>query len=59
MFIKIKNLSKKANLKEAAANLYKIMRKIKKRGYKKIFIAKIPSRGPGLAINDRLLRASK
>ena len=53
------NLSKKANLKEAAANLYKIMRKIKKRGYKKIFIAKIPSRGPGLAINDRLLRASK
>ena len=53
------NLSKKANLKEAAANLYKIMRKIKKRGYKKIFISKIPSRGPGLAINDRLLRASK
>ncbi len=53
------NLSKKANLKEAAANLYKIMRKIKKRGYKKIFIAKIPNRGPGLAINDRLLRASK
>ena len=53
------NLSKKANLKEAAANLYKIMRKIKKRGYKKIFIAKIPNRGPGFAINDRLLRASK
>ena len=36
-----------------------IMRKIKKRGYKKIFISKIPSRGAGLAINDRLLRASK
>ena len=28
------NLSKKADLKEAAANLYKIMRKIKNKGYK-------------------------
>ena len=53
------NLSRKGNLKEAAANLYKTMRKIKKRKYKKIFIDKIPNRGPGLAINDRLLRASK
>ena len=53
------NLSKKGNLKEAAANLYKTMRKIKKRKYKKIFIDKIPNRGPGLAINDRLLKASK
>ncbi len=53
------NLSKKGSLKEAAANLYKIMRKIKKKGYKKIFIAKIPNRGPGLAIKDRLRRASK
>ena len=35
------------------------MRKIKKRKYKKIFIDKIPNRGPGLAINDRLLKASK
>ncbi len=52
------NLSKKANLKEAAANLYKIMRKIKKKGYKKIFVSKIPNRGPGLAMNDRLKRAS-
>ena len=53
------NLSKKESLREAAANLYKILRKIKKKGYKKIFIDKIPNRGPGLAINDRLLRASK
>jgi len=53
------NLSKKANLKEAAANLYKIMRKIKKKGYKKIFVSKIPNKGIGLAINDRLMRASK
>ena len=53
------NLSKKGDLKEAAANLYKIMRKIKKKGYKKIFISKIPNKGPGIAINDRLTRASK
>ena len=48
------NLSKKADLKEAAANLYKIYEKNKKKGYKKIFIDKIPNRGPGIAINDRL-----
>jgi L-threonylcarbamoyladenylate synthase len=53
------NLSKKADLKEAASNLYKTMRIIKKKGYKKIFVAKIPNVGCGIAINDRLLRASK
>ena len=53
------NLSKKGDLKEAAANLYKTMRKIKNKGYKKIFVSKIPNKGPGLAINDRLKRASK
>ena len=53
------NLSKKADLKEAAANLYKTMRKIKNKGYKKIYVSKIPNKGPGLAINDRLKRASK
>ena len=52
------NLSKKGHLKEAASNLYKIMRKIKKKGYKKIFVSKIPKKGPGIAINDRLLKAS-
>ncbi len=52
------NLSQKADLKEAAANLYKTMRKIKKDGYKKIFVAKIPNKGLGIAINDRLKRAS-
>ena len=52
------NLSKKADLKEAASNLYKIMKKIKKKGYKKIFVSKIPKKGPGIAINDRLSRAA-
>ncbi len=53
------NLSEKGDLKEAAANLYKTMRKIKNQGYKKIFVGDIPKKGPGLAINDRLSRASK
>ncbi len=53
------NLSKKGDLKEAASNLYMTMRKIKKLGYKKIYITKIPNFGPGVAINDRLKRASK
>ena len=52
------NLSKKADLKQAAANLYKTMRKIKKNGYKKIYVIKIPNKGLGVAINDRLKRAS-
>ncbi len=53
------NLSKNSDLKQAASNLYKTLRKIKKNKYKKIFVAKIPNRGVGIAINDRLKRASK
>ena len=52
------NLSKKSDLKEAASNLYKTFRKIKKQGFKKIYVAKIPNHGPGIAINDRLKRAA-
>jgi len=35
------------------------MRNIKNKGFKKIFVTKIPNRGAGIAINDRLKRASK
>ena len=52
-------ISKTSNLKEAAKNLYKTLRKIKKNGYKKIAIEKIPNINIGEAINDRILRASK
>ncbi len=52
------NLSFKADLKEAASKLYKIMRKIKKLKFKKIYVAKIPNKGVGIAINDRLKRAA-
>ena len=53
------NLSRKSNLNEAAKNLYKFFRSVKKKGYKKIYVAKIPNTGVGIAINDRLKRASK
>jgi len=52
-------LSKKLNLDIAASNLYKTFRLIKKKGYKKIQICKIPKVGSGVAINDRIERASK
>ena len=52
------NLSKNGNLKEAANNLYKTMRKIKKRNFKSIAITKIPNKEIGLAINDRLKKAA-
>ncbi len=53
------SLSKNLNLNEAASNLYKFLRLIKKKGYKKIQISKIPNLGSGIAINDRIKRASK
>ena len=52
------NLSKNGNLKEAANNLYKTLRKIKNNGFKSIIVNKIPKIGIGIAINDRLKRAS-
>ena len=52
------NLSKKGNLKEAANNLYKTMREIKKRRFKSIAVIKIPNKDIGYAINDRLKKAS-
>ena len=52
-------LSKKSDLKEATKNLYSTLRKIKKEGYKKIAVEKIPKIGLGLSINDRLNRAAK
>ena len=52
------NLSKSGNLKEAANNLYKTMREIKKKKFKSIAVVKIPNTKIGYAINDRLLKAS-
>jgi L-threonylcarbamoyladenylate synthase len=52
-------LTKNQNLKEAGKNLYKTLRLIKKMKYKKISVEKIPKKGLGITINDRLIRASK
>ena len=51
-------LSKNKNLKQAAKNLYKTLRKIKNKKYKSIAVEKIPHSGFGEVINDRLKRAS-
>ena len=52
-------LSKVKNIEEAAKNLYSTLRKIKNDGFKKIAVEKIPNKGLGKTINDRLKRASK
>jgi L-threonylcarbamoyladenylate synthase len=52
-------LSKKNNLNEVAKNLYSCLRIVKNAGYKLIVVEKIPNKGVGKVINDRLNRASK
>ena len=52
-------LSKKNDLNEVAKNLYYCLRKIKNSSFKSIAVEKIPNKGLGKAINDRLKRASR
>ena len=53
------NLSVKGDLKEAAANLFLFMHQADAQSrYGKIAVSPIPEYGLGLAINDRILRAS-
>ncbi len=52
-------LTKNKNINEAGKKLYKTLRKIKNLKFKKIAIEKIPNKGIGQTINDRLKRASK
>ena len=53
------NLSPSANLNEAAANLFAYMRQAETHTeYKGIAVSPIPETGLGLAINDRIRRAS-
>jgi L-threonylcarbamoyladenylate synthase len=59
---KLKNyfyLTTKNNLNEAAKNLYSCLRRIKNKGYKSIAVERIPNKGLGKVINDRLQRASR
>lgn len=53
------NLSESGNLNEAAGNLFAFLREADKSAkFGKIAVAPIPDNGLGLAINDRLMRAS-
>lgn len=52
------NLSEKEDLKEAAANLFSMMRQLDNGKYTGIAVMPIPMEGLGYAINDRLKRAS-
>ena len=52
-------LTTKNNLDEAAKNLYSCLRSIKNKGYKSIAVERIPNKGLGKVINDRLQRASR
>jgi L-threonylcarbamoyladenylate synthase len=52
------NLSPEGDLEEAAANLFSMLRLLDQPHFKGIAVAPIPGHGIGLAINDRLRRAS-
>lgn len=52
------NLSPKADLTEAAANLFSMLRTLDESGAKRIAVMPIPNTGLGEAINDRLMRAA-
>lgn len=54
------NLSKSGDLREAASNLFLFMRMADKNSnYDRIAMAPIPNEGVGVAINDRIKRASR
>jgi L-threonylcarbamoyladenylate synthase len=52
------NLSESGNLREAAANLFTMLRKLDEAGVETIAVEPVPSTGLGEAINDRLARAA-
>lgn len=53
------NLSRGGDVKEAAANLFNMMRQLDKPEFTGIAVMEIPETGLGRAINDRLRRASQ
>jgi len=52
------NLSTTGNLVEAAANLYAMLHALDRAEFSAIAVTKIPNRGVGIAINDRLRRGA-
>jgi L-threonylcarbamoyladenylate synthase len=57
-FAAIRNLSDRGDLREAAANLFHYLRELDALGLDLIVAERVPSRGLGAAIMDRLERAS-
>ena len=53
------SLSRKKCLKEAAKNLYKMLRILDSKKISGIAVQKVPNKDIGIAINDRLYKASK
>ncbi|GAB4030561.1 MAG: L-threonylcarbamoyladenylate synthase [Elusimicrobiota bacterium] len=51
-------LSPSGDLREAAANLFDFFHNLENKKIRLIYIEKVPSRGLGLAINDRIKRAA-
>jgi L-threonylcarbamoyladenylate synthase len=58
-FIAVRSLSERQNLREAAANLFRHVRELDALGLDLIVAERVPSRGLGAAIMDRLERASR
>lgn len=56
--LRTENLSSSGNLKEAAANLFRMLRILDACGATKIAVMPIPNSDLGIAINDRLQRAA-
>ena len=58
VFAAVRNLSDRGDLREAAANLFRYLRELDALGLDLIVAERVPSRGLGAAIMDRLERAS-
>ncbi|MEY2563029.1 MAG: L-threonylcarbamoyladenylate synthase [Verrucomicrobiota bacterium] len=58
-FAEIRQLSPRQDLREAAANLFRYLRELDRLNLDLIVAEKVPDRGLGAAIMDRLRRASK
>lgn len=57
-FLAVKRLSPAGDLREAAANLFKMLHELETTGARVIYAEKVPALGLGRAIMDRLRRAS-
>jgi len=57
-FVALRHLSDNGNLRQAAANLFRVLRELDTENLDLIVAERMPEEGIGLAINDRLERAS-